>query len=79
MLEIDDGEVARRASCEACGHVGLGYAPYTDRKQWRYRALLISGTFEPHSGLSPEAYRRYVEDEIARWAPIVKALDLRID
>ena len=44
-----------------------------------YRALLVSGTFEPHSGLSPDAYRRYVEGEIARWAPIVKAIDLKID
>jgi tripartite-type tricarboxylate transporter receptor subunit TctC len=44
-----------------------------------YRELLVSSTFEPHSGLSPDAYRRYVESEIERWAPIVKALDLKID
>jgi tripartite-type tricarboxylate transporter receptor subunit TctC len=44
-----------------------------------YRQLLVSGTFEPHDGLSPDAYRRYVESEIERWAPIVKALDLKID
>ena len=41
--------------------------------------LLVSGTFEPHTGLDPEAYRRYVESEIARWTPTVKALDLKID
>jgi tripartite-type tricarboxylate transporter receptor subunit TctC len=44
-----------------------------------YRQLLVSSTFEPHSGLSPDAYRRYVESEIERWGPIVKALDLKID
>ncbi len=44
-----------------------------------YQQLLISGTFEPQAGLDPEAYRRYVESEIARWSPIVGTLGLKID
>ena len=44
-----------------------------------YRQLLVSGTFEPQPGLNPEAYRRYVENEVARWTPIVRTLDLKID
>jgi tripartite-type tricarboxylate transporter receptor subunit TctC len=44
-----------------------------------YRQLLVSGTFEPHGGLNPEAYRRYVESELARWTPIVRAMGLKID
>jgi tripartite-type tricarboxylate transporter receptor subunit TctC len=44
-----------------------------------YRELLVSGTFEPHAGLDPEAYRRYVEDEMARWTPICATLGLKID
>jgi tripartite-type tricarboxylate transporter receptor subunit TctC len=44
-----------------------------------YRQLLTSGTFEPHGGLHPEAYRRYVENELARWTPIVRTLGLKID
>jgi tripartite-type tricarboxylate transporter receptor subunit TctC len=44
-----------------------------------YRQLLVSGTFEPHGGLNPEAYRRYVEGELARWTPIVGRLGLKID
>jgi tripartite-type tricarboxylate transporter receptor subunit TctC len=44
-----------------------------------YRQSLVSGTFEPHGGLNPDAYRRYVESEVARWAPIVAALALKID
>src|SRR5262245_37581565 len=44
-----------------------------------YRQLLVSGTFEPHGGLNPHAYRRYVESEVARWSPIVGALGLKID
>jgi tripartite-type tricarboxylate transporter receptor subunit TctC len=44
-----------------------------------YRQLLVSGTFEPHGGLNPEAYRRYVESELVRWTPIVRAMGLKID
>jgi tripartite-type tricarboxylate transporter receptor subunit TctC len=44
-----------------------------------YQQLLVSGTFEPQSGLDPDAYRRYVEGELARWTPIVTALGLKID
>jgi tripartite-type tricarboxylate transporter receptor subunit TctC len=44
-----------------------------------YRQLLVSGTFEPQPGLGPEAYRRYVEGELARWAPIVRSTGLKLD
>jgi hypothetical protein len=44
-----------------------------------YRQLLVSGTFEPHGNLNPEAYRRYVESELASWTPIVRTLGLKID
>jgi tripartite-type tricarboxylate transporter receptor subunit TctC len=44
-----------------------------------YRQLLVSGTFEPQPGLDPEAYRRYIEGEIARWTPVVNTLNLKID
>jgi tripartite-type tricarboxylate transporter receptor subunit TctC len=44
-----------------------------------YQELLVAGTFEPQAGLDPEAYRGYVESEIARWAPIVRTLALKID
>jgi len=44
-----------------------------------YRELLVSGAFEPHGDLNPEAYRRYVENELARWSPIVTTLGLKID
>ena len=44
-----------------------------------YQELLISGTFEIAPALSPEAYKRYVEDEMRRWSPIVKTLGIKID
>ena len=44
-----------------------------------YQQLLVSGTFEIEPPLSPEAYKRYVEDEMRRWGPIVKTLGIKID
>jgi tripartite-type tricarboxylate transporter receptor subunit TctC len=44
-----------------------------------YQQLLVSGTFEPQGGLNPETYRRYIENEVARWTPIVQTLALKID
>ena len=44
-----------------------------------YQKYLVSGTFIPHPGLGPDAYRKYVEVEMARWAPVVKALGIKLD
>jgi tripartite-type tricarboxylate transporter receptor subunit TctC len=44
-----------------------------------YIKLLISGTFIPQPGLGPDAYRKYVESEQARWAPVVKAMGIKLD
>jgi hypothetical protein len=29
--------------------------------------------------LNPEAYRRYVENELTRWTPVVTTMGLKID
>jgi tripartite-type tricarboxylate transporter receptor subunit TctC len=39
------------------------------------KRLMVSG-FEPYPDSSPEAARRFVGDEIAHWAPIIKRLNL---
>jgi tripartite-type tricarboxylate transporter receptor subunit TctC len=39
----------------------------------------IASGFEPPSDRSPDAVRRWVDEEIARWSPIVKALGLTLD
>jgi tripartite-type tricarboxylate transporter receptor subunit TctC len=44
-----------------------------------YQEMLIAGTFEPQPNLDPAQYRQYVESELARWAPIVKAMGIRLD
>ena len=44
-----------------------------------YQELLISGTFELEPLSTPAEYKRYVENELARWKPIVTAMGIKID
>jgi tripartite-type tricarboxylate transporter receptor subunit TctC len=44
-----------------------------------YRQMLIESGFEPDSDSTPERFRRLLEEEIVRWAPIVKAMGLKLD
>jgi tripartite-type tricarboxylate transporter receptor subunit TctC len=44
-----------------------------------YQELLISGTFELEPLTSPAQYKAYVENEMARWRPIVTAMGVKID
>jgi tripartite-type tricarboxylate transporter receptor subunit TctC len=42
------------------------------------RSLLGSG-FEPYPDSTPEKTGRFVNDEIARWTPVIKAIGLKLD
>jgi tripartite-type tricarboxylate transporter receptor subunit TctC len=44
-----------------------------------YRQTLIESGFEPDVGSTPEKFRLLLEDEIARWTPLVKASGLKLD
>jgi tripartite-type tricarboxylate transporter receptor subunit TctC len=44
-----------------------------------YQQMLIESGFEPDLDSSPEKFRRLIEEDIARWAPVVKAIGLRLD
>jgi tripartite-type tricarboxylate transporter receptor subunit TctC len=39
-----------------------------------FREALIASGFEPYPDASPEAAQRFVQDEIDRWTPIIKAI-----
>jgi hypothetical protein len=41
--------------------------------------MLIESGFEPDTDSTPERFRRLIEDDLARWAPIVKAIGLKLD
>jgi tripartite-type tricarboxylate transporter receptor subunit TctC len=42
-----------------------------------FRQKLIASGFEPYPDSTPEAARRLVEDEIGRWAPVIRAIGLK--
>src|SRR5438094_433564 len=42
-----------------------------------YRRMLIESGFEPDLDSTPEKFRRLLEDEIARWTPLVKAIGVK--
>ena len=44
-----------------------------------YQNFLIETGFTPDVNSSPTKFRRLIEDEIAKWTPIVTALDIKID
>jgi tripartite-type tricarboxylate transporter receptor subunit TctC len=44
-----------------------------------YRQTLIESGFEPDLDSTPEKFRRLLEDEIAHWTPLVKAIGLKLD
>jgi len=44
-----------------------------------FQQTLIELGFEPDLSSNPETFRRSLEDDVALWRPIVKALDLKID
>ena len=44
-----------------------------------FRDLLVRSGFEPQPDSSPDTARRIVDEEIARWTPVIKALGLKLD
>jgi tripartite-type tricarboxylate transporter receptor subunit TctC len=44
-----------------------------------YQHMLIESGFEPDVDSNPEKFRRLIEDDIARWSPLVKAIGLKLD
>ena len=44
-----------------------------------YQKMLIETGFVPDLDSSPAKLQRLIEDEIVKWTPIVRALDVKID
>ena len=54
-------------------------APRTARAERAYQQMLIESGFEPDTDSTPEKFRRLINDDIARWAPLVRAIGLKLD
>jgi tripartite-type tricarboxylate transporter receptor subunit TctC len=44
-----------------------------------WRQQLIASGFEPVADMSADKMRRFIEDEIARWSPIIRAAGLKVE
>jgi len=44
-----------------------------------YRQLLIESGFEPDADSTPETFRQLIEEDIVRWAPVVKSIGVKLD
>jgi tripartite-type tricarboxylate transporter receptor subunit TctC len=44
-----------------------------------FRDAFIAAGFEPIADSGPDQARRFVEDELARWTPVIRALGLKLD
>ena len=45
----------------------------------QFRQAFVSSGFDPFPDSTPEKTRRFVEDEIARWSPVIKSIGLKLD
>jgi tripartite-type tricarboxylate transporter receptor subunit TctC len=44
-----------------------------------YQQMLVESGFEPDLDSTSEKFRRFIEEDIARWTPVVKAIGLKLD
>jgi tripartite-type tricarboxylate transporter receptor subunit TctC len=44
-----------------------------------FQQAFVASGFEPYVDSSPDKAKRFVEDEIARWTPIIKAIGLKLE
>ena len=57
----------------------IAQATRTGLDDQAFQQRLIELGFEPDLHSNPETFRRSLEDDVAQWRPIVRALDLKID
>ncbi len=41
--------------------------------------MFLAAAFEPMPNSGPEQARRFVDDEIARWTPVIRSIGLKLD
>jgi tripartite-type tricarboxylate transporter receptor subunit TctC len=57
----------------------ISQATHTAIADRAYQQMLIESGFEPDLDSTPEKFRRLMEEDIARWTPVVKAIGLKLD
>ena len=44
-----------------------------------YQQMMIEAGFEPDIESTPEIFRRVIDDDIAKWGPLVKSIGVKLD
>jgi tripartite-type tricarboxylate transporter receptor subunit TctC len=57
----------------------LAQATHAAMADAQFRQTFVSAGFDPYPDSTPEKAQKFVEDEIARWTPIIKSLGLKLD
>jgi tripartite-type tricarboxylate transporter receptor subunit TctC len=57
----------------------IAQASHTVMADRELQQLFIASGFEPILDAGPEQMRRFLEEDIARWTPIIKAIGLKLD
>jgi tripartite-type tricarboxylate transporter receptor subunit TctC len=57
----------------------IAQATRTAMAQRELPELFLASGFEPHIDSSPEKARRFLDEEVARWSPIIKSIGLKLD
>ena len=57
----------------------IAQATRTVLTEQAFRQMLIEAAMEPVPDQTPEKFRQLLADDVAKWAPVVKALGLKID
>jgi tripartite-type tricarboxylate transporter receptor subunit TctC len=57
----------------------IAQATHTAIAERAYQQMLIESGFEPDVDSSPDKFRRLIEDDIARWIPLVQTIGLKLD
>src|SRR5262245_40761709 len=57
----------------------IAQATRTAMADQQFQQAFIASGFDPYLDSTPEKTRRFVEDKIARWTPIIRAIGLKLD
>ena len=57
----------------------IAQASRTALAEQAYQQMLIEAGFEPDVDSTPEKFRRVIDEDIAKWTPVVKAIGLKLD
>jgi tripartite-type tricarboxylate transporter receptor subunit TctC len=57
----------------------IAQATRTALAERAYQQMLIESGFEPDADSTPDNFRRLIEDDLSRWAPLVKTIGLKLD